>query len=175
METENDSLVSAAELAADFRISDVELAKLARKGVLPRIAHPSDKRAHLYPLRACFRAYVAHLKSAELEAHQNLLEARSRQAEVKTRREVLRLEIETGVLVRKDYLLEVFTPYLSSFRQTMLSRPTRLERRLARAKSREARLAILEEDAVQVLGILAEMLESGKTSKNGSSPQKEGL
>jgi hypothetical protein len=166
-------LVSAAELAADFRISDVELAKLARRGILPRRPHPTDKRAHIYPYRACTRAYVAHLKSQELAAHQSLIEAKSRQADIKTRREELKLEIESGVMVRRDYILSAFEPYLLSFRQTMLSRPSRLERRLSKAKSREARLKILEEDAQAALASLAEVLQSGGNGQNGQSPKKK--
>ena len=33
-------LVSATELANDFRVSDVEIAKLARRGIIPRQPHP---------------------------------------------------------------------------------------------------------------------------------------
>jgi hypothetical protein len=168
-------MVSAAELAEDFRISDVELGRLARKGIIPRTAHPTERRTYLHPLRRCFRAYVSHLKSEELMARQILIEGRSKQARAKTKREELLTEIQAGVMVRRDHLLAALEPLLTSYRQAVLSRPSRLERRISRAKSREARVAILEEDARETLATLGEMLQNGRNGQNGQSPKKKGL
>lgn len=167
-----DPLVTAAELAEDFAISDVELGRLARNGILPRVPDPEARRSWLYPLRRCFRAYIRHLKSAEIAAREALIEAKVKQTDLKTRREELRLEIERGAYIRKDQFFEAFEPLFLSYRQNVLSRPTRLERRLTRAKSREARIKILVEDAHEALSLFAEMLQNGAGAQNGTSPVK---
>jgi len=56
--------LSAGELAEVLGIGDVEIARLARRGILPRIADPEKPRYFLYPLKACAGAYIRHLKSA---------------------------------------------------------------------------------------------------------------
>lgn len=171
----NELMVTGAELAADFGISDSELARLARQAVIPRVAHPEERRSYLYPLHRCIRAYVEHLRSEELLARQTLLDAKSKREVVRTKRDELRLEIDSGLLVRRDLFFKTFEPLFISFRQTMLSRQTRLERRLSRAKSREARLRILTEDARATLATLGEVLQNGGNGQNGQNPKKTTL
>jgi hypothetical protein len=51
------------ELTAVLGISDVEISRLARRGILPRIQNPEKPKYYLYPLLDCCREYIRHLKS----------------------------------------------------------------------------------------------------------------
>lgn len=58
------ALVPTGELSALLGISDVEISRLARRRVIPRIQDPEKPKYYLYPALECCAAYIRHLKTA---------------------------------------------------------------------------------------------------------------
>jgi hypothetical protein len=166
-----EQLVDSGFLAKLFGLSDTRITSLGRSGILPRRSHPDNPRQGVYPLVESFKAYLAHLTSDERLANQKFLEEKAKLTESKRRKEDLQSEIVQGAMVRRDALLETLEPIIARYRRSMLSRQSRLERRLSRCRDREKRLAILDQDARESLNLLAEMLEA-PNGQNGTEPLK---
>jgi hypothetical protein len=66
------------ELTAVLGISDVEISRLARRGILPRIQNPEKPKYYLYPLLDCCREYIRHLKSAGQQDRDRYWKARAK-------------------------------------------------------------------------------------------------
>ena len=62
--TDETLYLTPGELSGILLISDIEISRLARRGILPRIPSPTKSNSFLYPLVDCAREYVRHLKSA---------------------------------------------------------------------------------------------------------------
>lgn len=63
-ETDETVFLTPGELSGVLLISDIEISRLARRGILPRIPHSKKSNLFLYPLVECAREYIRHLKSA---------------------------------------------------------------------------------------------------------------
>jgi hypothetical protein len=77
-ETVNDLLhLTPGELSGILLISDIEISRLARRGILPRIPNPTKSNSYLYPLVDCAREYVRFLKSAGQQDRDRYWKARA--------------------------------------------------------------------------------------------------
>ena len=56
--------LTPGEASGILLISDIEISRLARRGILSRIPSPTKSNSFLYPLVDCAREYIRHLKSA---------------------------------------------------------------------------------------------------------------
>jgi hypothetical protein len=70
--------VSATDLAALLKISDNEVSRLSRSGVLARVPHPQDSRAFLYPLLQSVTAYVTHVQSTREKSYVSYIKEKSK-------------------------------------------------------------------------------------------------
>ena len=78
-ETLNDTLhLTPGELSGILLISDIEISRLARRGILPRIPSPTKTNSYLYPLVDCAREYVRFLKSSGQQDRDRYWKARAK-------------------------------------------------------------------------------------------------
>jgi hypothetical protein len=152
--------LSAIELAGLLKISDNDLSRLARSGVLERIPRPDDARAFLYPVLANVTKYVLYLRSAKEKAHVSYLQERSRLQKIQRCREELQYAAETGGMISKERVFSVIGAGIISFKQAMLSRGERLAAMLSQLPDREAQVEAIRGDDVRLLGMLADSLKA---------------
>ena len=69
--------LTPGELSGILLISDIEISRLARRGILPRIPSPTKSNSFLYPLVDCAREYIRHLKSAGQQDRDRYWKARA--------------------------------------------------------------------------------------------------
>src|SRR5215472_15318876 len=55
--------MTPGELSAVLSISDIEISRLARRGILTRIPSPDRSNSFLYPVLECAARYIKFLKS----------------------------------------------------------------------------------------------------------------
>ena len=70
--------LTPGELSGILLISDIEISRLARLGILPRIPSPTKSNSFLYPLVDCARQYIRHLKSAGQQDRDRYWKARAK-------------------------------------------------------------------------------------------------
>jgi hypothetical protein len=97
---ENGSVfLEAGQLSAILLISDTEIARLARRGILPRQANPERHGRYLYPLAECAAAYIRHLKSAAQKDHDAFWKAKAAGERERVRKLTLENDTRTGHLL----------------------------------------------------------------------------
>jgi hypothetical protein len=159
---------SSVDLAGVLELSDSEVAKLARSAVLVRQRDPRDSRAFVYPVWENVRRYIAHTRARKETAHVAFLEEKSRtQLTVRLRAE-LEMAQARGRLVDRLELFSCLAKALVAFKRAVLSRGSRLEQRLSQASDRKGRLAVIQADDADCLGLLDELLKT--PGENGSNP-----
>jgi len=159
--------LSAIDLAHVLKVTDAEIPKLARSGVLVRIPRPDDARAFLYPLLENTTRYVTHLRSAREKAHVNFLVEKSRLQKIQRVRAERQHAMETGVLIEKEKVFATVGACILAYKQALLSRGERLEATLGQIPDREARVEAIRGDDMRLLGILAAGLEAINSDGNG--------
>jgi hypothetical protein len=152
--------VSAIDLAALLKITDNEVSRLSRSGVLTRVPHPEDSCAFLYPLLENVTRYVTHLRSAREKAHVNFLVEKSRLQKIQRVRAERQHATESGVLIEKEKVFATVGAGILAYKQALLSRGERLEATLGQIPDREARVQAIRGDDMRPLGILAAGLEA---------------
>jgi hypothetical protein len=159
--------LSAIELAALLKISDNDLSRLARSGVLVRIPRPDDARAFLYPLFANVTKYVVYQRSAKEKAYINYLKEKSKLQKIQRCRAQLKHAAESGEMVPKERVLATVGGGILAFKQALPSRGERLEATLGQIADREARVDAIRGDDIRLLGLLADSLKAINTEANG--------
>jgi hypothetical protein len=124
--------LSAIDLAHLLKVSDAEIAKLARSAVLVRVSHPQDSRAYLYPLLENVTRYVTHLRSTREKRYLGYIREKSWPQKVQRTRAELRHGQQAGKLVEKELVLSKLGESILSFIVTLLVRDERLETTLGR-------------------------------------------
>jgi len=152
--------VSAIDLAHVLKVTDAEIAKLARSAVLVRVSHPQDSRAFLYPLLENVTRYVTHLRSAKEKCYLGYIREKSRLQKVQRVRAELKHAVEAGEMVDKKWILSKLAASILTFKQALLSRGERLEATLSQIEDRESRVKAIRGDDVQLLGLLADSLKA---------------
>jgi len=70
--------LTPGELSGILLISDIEISRLARRGILSRIPSPTKSNSFLYPLVDRAREYIRHLKSAGQQDRDRYWKARAK-------------------------------------------------------------------------------------------------
>jgi len=159
--------VSAIDLAALLKITDNEVSRLSRSGVLARVPHPDDSRAFLYPLLENVTRYVTHLRSAKEKCYLGYIREKSRLQKVQRCRAELKHAVESGEMVQKEWILSKLAASILAFKQAVLSRGERLESALSQVEDRESRIAAIRADDVRLLGLLADGLKAANIEADG--------
>jgi hypothetical protein len=159
--------VSAIDLAALLKITDNEVSRLSRSGVLARVPHPEDNRAFLYPLLQSITGYVTHVRSAREKSYVNYIKEKSKLQRVQRVRAELKHALEAGEMVNKELILSKLAASILAFKQALLARGERLESTLSQLPDREARVQAIRGDDVQLLGLLADSLKAANIEADG--------
>jgi hypothetical protein len=137
--------LSAEELSAIFSLSDAEISRLARSGVLPRKPNPDRQRSYLYPLVACARAYIRHLTSENRQNQEAYTREKARTEKERARKLELENQLKEGRLLdREEVLAEIRSEHAI------------VKRRLLVLAQRAARRVAAESDPVIVQELLTE-------------------
>jgi hypothetical protein len=70
--------LTPGELSGILLISDIEISRLARRGILPRIPSPDKSNSFLYPVLECAQLYIKFLKSAGQQDRDRYWKARAK-------------------------------------------------------------------------------------------------
>jgi len=157
----------SVDLAGVLELSDSEVAKLARSAVLVRQRDPRDSRAFVYPVWENVRRYIAHTRARKETAHVAFLEEKSRTQRTVRLRAELEMAQARGWLVDRQELFSRLAKTLGAFKRAFLSRASRLEQRLGQVVDRNQRLAVIQADDADCLGLLDELLKA--PGENGSN------
>src|SRR5215469_3578195 len=96
--------LTPGELSGILLISDIEISRLARRGILPRVPSPTKSNSFLYPLVDCAREYVRFLKSAGQQDRDRYWKARAKSEKEKAHALSITNGVRDGRLV---YTLDV--------------------------------------------------------------------
>ena len=159
----------SVDLAGVLELSDSEVAKLARSAVLVRQRDPRDSRAFVYPVWENVRRYIAHTRARKETAHVAFLEEKSRTQRTVRLRAELEMAQARGRLVDRQELFSRLAKTLGAFKRAFLSWASRLEQKLGQVADRSQRLAVIQADDTDCLGLLDELLKA-PPGENGSNP-----
>jgi hypothetical protein len=76
-------------------------------------------------------------------------------------------------MVDRSQLLAQMEPIVIAFRNAMLSRVDRLERRLSLLKGRKARIEAIRADTLDALSILADLFSGGEEESRGKTSRRK--
>jgi hypothetical protein len=167
--TQDEFYVRTTDLARVLGVSDNELSQLYRSAILTRISDPDNAKAVLYPVFDSIRRYCEYRRQKRTVAHEKFLEEKAGR-ERATR---LRIEMDNRrrahELVDKQELIARLEPVVVAYREQMLSRADRLERELARTKSRKEKVRKIRAADLDALGVLSDLFKAaGQTASNGA-------
>jgi phage terminase Nu1 subunit (DNA packaging protein) len=165
--------VTTSEVAQIFRITDTEVSKLGRSGVLPVKINPQNTNQNLYPLIETTSAYLEYLHREDAQARRKWLQERARGAAASRARVELEVAVRRGELVPHAQVLATFGQAITVFRRQLLSLPARVSRRLLQAKDYVEVSAVLEGEILDALATLSELLQDPDLDKNGEFSQKQ--
>jgi hypothetical protein len=100
--TDETVYLSPGELSGILLISDIEISRLARRGILPRIPSSAKSNSYLYPLVDCGREYIRHLKSAGQVDRDRYWKARAKSEKEKAHALSIANGVRDGRLVYVD-------------------------------------------------------------------------
>jgi len=165
---DEDFYVHAVDLARLLKITDNEISRLVRSAVITRVPDPSNARAFLYPCLENVTRFVEFHRGKKEAIHQEFLrEKAGRERAARLRLEMFNRE-RAGELVDKAKLIARVEPIIVAYREQMLSRADRLERELARAKSRKEKVRKIRAADLDALGVLSDLFKAaGQTASNG--------
>jgi phage terminase Nu1 subunit (DNA packaging protein) len=158
--------ISSPELGEILRLTDIEVCRLARAGILPRV--PREKgRGFLYPLLDCLKAYLSHRNSQAVKDREAYLREKARTE--KARAEKLELEnaLREGRQVDVEAVAREMRTQHSAVRRRLLILPHRAARRIPGDPIVTER--ILSEEVSDCLTALAGL---GRMSINGQHKAK---
>src|SRR5690349_10993524 len=101
--------LTASELGELLSLSDAEVGRLGRQGILPRLANPQERRTYSYPLYACVKSYLAYRNSE----HRKNFEAYTRAKAASERGRAEKLALENAVKTARMIEIESVRAHLS--------------------------------------------------------------
>jgi phage terminase Nu1 subunit (DNA packaging protein) len=158
--------ISSPELGEILGISDIEVCRLARAGMLPRV--PREKgRAFLYPLVACLKAYLKYRNSQSVKDREAYLREKARTERARAQKLELENALREGQQVNIQEVAREMREQHSAVRQRLLILPHRAARRIPGDPVLTER--ILAEEVTDCLSALAAL---GKEPHNGQRKAK---
>jgi hypothetical protein len=166
---DKDFYVHAVDLARLLKTNEVEISRLVRSSVLVRVPDPNKGKAFLYPCMENVTRFVEFHRGKREAIHQEFLrEKAGRERATRLKVEMFNRE-RAGELVDKAKLIARVEPIIAAYREQMLSRADRLERELARAKSRKEKVRKIRAADLDALGVLSDLFKAaGQTASNGA-------
>jgi hypothetical protein len=162
---DDDFHVRAVDLARLLKISEFEIGRLARTGVLRRLPDPKKSKLFTYPVFENVTRFIEARASGKEAIHREFLKAKAgRERATQLKVEMLNRE-RAGELVDKTKLISELTPIVASYRQTMLTRADRLERQLSVLKGRKRKVAAIRAADLDALSVLADLFRNGKAKR----------
>jgi phage terminase Nu1 subunit (DNA packaging protein) len=121
--------VSSPELGEILGISDIEVCRLARAGLLPRV--PREKgRAFLYPMADCLKAYLRHRNSQSVKDREAYLREKARTEKARAQKLELENALREGQQVNIEDVAREMREQHSAVRRRLLILPHRAARRI---------------------------------------------
>jgi hypothetical protein len=157
---DKDFHVRAVDLAHLLKISENDVSRLVRSGVITRVADPDKRKAFLYPCLANVRRYVEFRFGKRDAINQSFLTAKAGREEAQRRAVEMSNRRQAGELVDKGKLVERLTPVVTAYREQMLARADRLVGELIRTKSRKEKVARLRAADLDALGVLSDLFKA---------------
>jgi hypothetical protein len=166
---DEDFYVRAVDLARLLKITDNEISRLVRSAVMTRVPDPNNGKAFLYPcLENVTRFVEFHRSKKEAIQQEFLREKAGRERATRLKVEMFNRE-RSGNLVDKQWLIARLEPVVVAYREQLLSRADRLERELARTKSRKEKVQKIRAADLDALGVLSDLFKAaGQTASNGA-------
>jgi phage terminase Nu1 subunit (DNA packaging protein) len=158
--------ISSPELGEILGISDIEVCRLARAGLLPRV--PREKgRAFLYPLVDCLKAYLKHRNSRSVKDREAYLREKARTEKARAQKLELENALREGQQVNIGEVAREMREQHSAVKRRLLILPHRAARRIPGDPVMIER--ILSEEVTDCLSALAALR---KVSHNGQGKAK---
>ena len=167
-ELENNDVryISSPELGEILGISDIEVCRLARAGILPRV--PAEKgRAFLYPMVDCLKAYLKYRNSESVRDREAYLRGKARTEKARAQKLELENALREGRQVNIAEVAREMREQHSAVRRRLLILPHRASRRIPGDPVLIER--ILLEEVTDCLTALATL---GKVPHNGQGKAK---
>ena len=166
---DKDFYVHAVDLARLLKTNEVEISRLVRSSVLMRVPDPNKNKAFLYPCLENVTRFVEFYCGKREAIHQQFLcEKAGRERATRLKVEMFNRE-RAGELVEKAKLIARVEPIIVAYREQMLSRADRLERELARTKSRKEKVRKIRAADLDALGVLSDLFKAARqTARNGA-------
>jgi len=166
---DKDFHIHAVDLARLLKTNEVEISRLVRSSVLVRVPNPNKSKAFLYPCLENVTRFVEFHRGKREAIHQEFLrEKAGRERATRLKVEMFNRE-RAGELVDKAKLIARVEPIIVAYREQMLSRADRLERELARIKSRNEKVRKIRAADLDALGVLSDLFKAaGQTASNGA-------
>jgi phage terminase Nu1 subunit (DNA packaging protein) len=146
-----DDPTSAASLATLFGISERHVRRLARDGIIPKVARGK------YPLTASVRGFIGELQR-QVEGSQESIDLRTEQAR-RTRLQADRLELDLstqrGEFIHISNVRDVLAQFASRAAAVFQSAPSRIKNRIPNLKPRE--LTIIKRELAGVSNAIADI------------------
>jgi hypothetical protein len=170
---DKDFHIHAVDLARLLKTNEVEISRLVRSSVLVRVPNPNKSKAFLYPCLENVTRFVEFHRGKREAIHQEFLrEKAGRERATRLKVEMFNRE-RAGELVDKAKLIARVEPIIVAYREQMLSRADRLERELARIKSRNEKVRKIRAADLDALGVLSDLFKAaGQTASNGAKKKR---
>jgi hypothetical protein len=153
---DDDFYVRAVDLAKVLKITDNEISRLVRSGVMTRVP---DGRSFLYPFLANVTAYTEFHRSKKEALHQEFLRAKAGREKAQRQAIETTNRVRGGELVDRQELINRLTSVVAAFREQLLARADRVVGELGRTKNRKAKVAKFREADLAALGVLSDLFK----------------
>ena len=166
---DNEFFVRAVDLARLLKVTDNEISRLVRSAVMTRVPDPNNGKAFLYPCLENVTQFVEFHRGKREAIHQEFLREKAGRERATRLKVEMANRVHAGELVDKQKLINRLEPIIVAYREQMLSRADRLERELARAKSRTEKVRKIRAADLEALGVLSDLFKAaGQTASNGT-------
>jgi phage terminase Nu1 subunit (DNA packaging protein) len=173
LEFENNDVrfISSPELGEILGISDIEVCRLARAGILPRIPR-GQGRAFLYPLVDCLKAYLKYRNSQSLRDREAYLRQKARTEKARAQKMELENALREGRQVNIEEVAREMREQHSAVRRRLLILPHRAARRIPGDPVLIERVLSEEvTDCLTALALLGKVPHNGRDKAKGHSKE----
>ena len=163
--------MTPGELSAILSISDIEISRLARRGILQRIPSPDKSNSFLYPVLECAAKYIKFLKSKGQQDRDRYWAARAQAEKQRARQLTTENDKSAGRLIDAREVDAQQRELAIAIRSRLSLIPLRLANRLDGNGDRGAIEAAAEAEINEALYSLSEIgNEVSELSRSDTSP-----
>jgi hypothetical protein len=161
--------VRAVDLAGLLRTNETEITRLGRSQVLRRV--PKGRQGRNYFVYPCFESvgrYTEFHRSGRERVHNDFLAAKAGREKAQQERVERENRVAAAELVNKEELFTRLEPIIVACREQILARADRLEREIALAKDRKAKVAVIRAADLEALKVLHDLFVAGSHETKGT-------